>query len=579
MVKTILTSIFLLLVLSCESYGQDQSSTIIEESERFFIDGMKDSNIVGVSVAIISDGKVLWKKGFGDSDKEEKMPMTEETVINIGSITKTFTALSIMQLNEQGIMDINEPLKQYFPQFNPQTDGIDLNKVSVKSVITHSSGIQNDVWKNAELTAAKYTDVVDYINETYLMYPSGLVGLYSNSGYNILGHTIKNLSGSEYDEYVKRNIFSPLNMNHSGFAMDQLEGRTKLYSKGKVVKEYELRDIASGGIYSNLQDMLKYSLALIHSYHGKDSSVVKPNTIREMFTLQNEDLLIETNKKGLGWFMFKNDSSFAVYHSGSAGFAHAKLLIIPEQKFAVVAMTNSAEGGKLIEEFCFSFLDDHGLKTSNIVPTKSIGKISSGDIIHNISDEVLLKHTGNYAELTSHTSIELSNGKLILKRNEEDYHLLPLSQTEFTPYKIENGDTIALKEQQYIFKDFEDYHILFRRTKDSETPFGYKLKAIDTELWNLRTGAYEQFGDKMLVGDSEFTDAELDIEKNNVLYVTIRYIGGQMKLPLNVINQEYAVTGGLSTNFGCNVRFSENQEHYILDFNGLTFRKEKTTNR
>jgi len=545
------------------------------ESEQFFEKGIKESSIVGVGVAIILNGEVYWMKSFGYSNRETGTPMTEKTIVNIGSVTKTFTALSIMQLNERGIININAPLKDYFPEFAPKTNGIDLGKITVKSVITHSSGIQNDVWKNAELTTANYTDVVDYINETYLIYPPGMVGLYSNSGYNILGHTVRNLSGSEYNDYVKQKIFAPLDMTNSGFAMDDLKNKTKLYAKGKVVKEYELRDIASGGIYSNLEDMSKYALGLIHSYHGKDSSVIKSSTLREMFSLQNEDVLIETNKKGLGWFMFKNDSSFAVYHAGSAGFAHAKLLIIPEQKFAVVALTNSAEGGKLIEEFCFNFLNDYGLEIKDIVPKQEISITTESDKTINLSNKVLDKHTGNYADLTSHVSIELVNNKLNLKRNGKSHQLLPLSENEFIPYKIENDDSITFSKQRYIFKDFAGYHVLFHKTKNTVRTLGYKLNEIDNELWNGKTGTYNHFGYKMLAGDSEVDGTEVDIEGDNVIYVTLKYKGGQMRLPINVINEEYTIVGGLNTSFGCNVRFTEDKEYYILDFGGLTFRKEK----
>ena len=124
---------------------------------------MESDHIVGVSAAIIINDSVIWKNGFGYSDKENNLPMSVSTVVNIASATKTFTALAIMQLQEKGLLDINQPLNKYMPQFNPLTRGEDLDDLTIKSVITHSSGIQTDVLKNTDLGSGKYTDVLGFI--------------------------------------------------------------------------------------------------------------------------------------------------------------------------------------------------------------------------------------------------------------------------------------------------------------------------------------------------------------------------------------------------------------------------------
>ncbi|MCP4180284.1 MAG: beta-lactamase family protein, partial [bacterium] len=205
--------------------------------------------------------------------------------------------LSLMQLYEKGLIDINKPLNNYLPQFKPKSRGYNLKELTVKSVITHSSGIQTDILKNAELTTGNYTDVLGFINETYLFYPPGMVYSYSNAGYNILGHLIKEISKQDYPDYIKKNIFSPLGMSNSGFGTDELKNRSKIYLGGKEVKEIEMRDIASGGIYTDINDLAKYSIALIDAYNGMNSPLVKTETIKKMFTLQGENTLIETHKK------------------------------------------------------------------------------------------------------------------------------------------------------------------------------------------------------------------------------------------------------------------------------------------
>ncbi|MBN2523570.1 MAG: beta-lactamase family protein, partial [Bacteroidales bacterium] len=246
------TVLLYLLFVASNINAQDKSdySELIEECEELIVKKMESDQIIGVSAAIMVNDSVIWTKGFGYADEDNNIPMTENTIVNIASATKTFTALAIMQLDEKGLLDINQPLSKYLPQFNPLTRGENLDDLTVKSVITHSSGIQTDVLKNGDLGSGKYTDVLGFINESYLLYPPGLVESYSNSGYNILGHLIKQLSGLDYPEYIHKNIFAPLEMSNSGFLMDSLKDRTKVYSGGKSLHDYGFRDIASGGIYS-----------------------------------------------------------------------------------------------------------------------------------------------------------------------------------------------------------------------------------------------------------------------------------------------------------------------------------------
>jgi CubicO group peptidase (beta-lactamase class C family) len=571
---------FLVAILFCafqfthgSAQSDNQNSRLITESEDFIKEKMKSDSIIGVCVGIIINDSVIWKKGFGFADKEQKTPMTESTVINIGSVTKTFTALSVMQLYEKKLININEPLVKYLPQFKPE--GQNLNKVTVKSVITHTSGIQSDFWKNSDLASGKYTDVVRFINETHLLYPAGMVGLYSNSGYNILGNLIKQVSRQDYPEYIHKNIFTPLYMTSSGFAMDSLKGRTKVYARGKEVKEYELRDIASGGIYTNINDFVKYAKALLESYASNQSPIIKQATIKEMFSLQNKDVPIETNKKGLGWFMFKNDSSFAMYHAGSAGFAHANILLIPGKKAAVIIMTNTAEGGSLTEDFCFNFLSKYQLKLNDLFPPRVVNDIHKKIQFVSLAEAALKKHEGDYAQIFSVVNIRVENDTLKMLDGDKHYNLIPITENEFIPVEIFGNDSSKmLTDKRYCFRDIDDYHVLFKEDGDKESQAGYKLNEIDTTSWKKKLGSYEHFGYQMLAGDTKFTRAELYMN-NDVLMLKLKTPGGDTPIPLNVISGNVAQTGGLSTSFGYTVQFRQDENYDILDFAGLTFRKKK----
>ena len=130
------------------------------------------SGVIGVSAALVVDGKVVWMQGLGYADKGAGIAMTPDTQVGIGSVTKTFTALAAMQLQEQGVVDIERPLSRYLPQFRMRTHGEDLNQVTLKRLITHSAGVPTDVFRDMEADRASYTDVVKLIGRTALAHRS-----------------------------------------------------------------------------------------------------------------------------------------------------------------------------------------------------------------------------------------------------------------------------------------------------------------------------------------------------------------------------------------------------------------------
>ncbi len=579
MKKTIFTFLIIiyLFFLTVSIRAQNNNySELIEEYEDFIVQKMESDHIIGVSAAIIINDSVIWKNGFGYADKENNLPMTVNTVVNIASATKTFTALAIMQLQEKGLLDINQPLNKYMPQFNPLTRGENLNDVTIKSVITHSSGIQTDVLKNTDLGSGKYTDVLGFINESYLLYPPGLVESYSNSGYNILGHLIKQVSGQDYPEYIHKNILTPLGMSNSGFLMDSLKGRTKVYSNGVCMHDHGFSGIASGGIYTSINDFIKYARELMHAYKGMNSSLINASTIQEMFSLQTGNVLIESNKKGLGWFMFKNDSVFAVTHAGDAITGHAEICMIPEINSAALILINSAEGESLKRDFSSNFISKFGLRVPDIIPPPVIKEVHNEIKSIDLPVGVLKKHAGDYSQGFSYLTISPKDGGLVINRDGRQFILKALSENEFVPYEKAGQDSLSVKDnERYCFMDYDDFHTLFHKRGNNESRLGYKLNTFNTSSITKKLGVYEHYGYQLLMGDTKFKGAELSIADDRILMLKLIAFDGDYSFPLNVISDEYSVTSGLGAGFGFTVRFTEDENYDIIDFGGITFNKPK----
>lgn len=573
-----LLSLLCLIFLIGNTQAQNKPgyTDLIKECEDLITKRMELDNLVGVSAAIMVDDSVIWKKGFGYADKDNQVPMTVNTVVNIASATKTFTALAIMQLQENGLLDIDQPVNKYLPHFHPKTRGEDLNDLTIRSVINHSSGIQTDCFKNSDLGSGKYTDVLGYINETYLMFSPNLVESYSNAGYNILGHLIKEVSKQDYPDYIHENILTPLGMSNSGFIMDSLENRTLVYSGGESIHEYGFRDIASGGIYTDINDFVKYARGLIDAYNGMNSSLITAASVQDMFSLQQDHVLIESNNKGLGWFMFRNDSLFGVTKAGDGAFGHAEINLIPEKKAAVMILINSAEGEPLRRDFCFKVISKFGLSVPDIIPPPVIKEVSKETETISLPDNMLKKHAGDYSQGFSCLTVSLGDNRLEMERDNKHYVLKPLTDNEFVPFEIVRQDSLVVKEnERYCFMDQGNFHMLFHETGGKETRLGYRLNQFDPSTLSKRLGEYEHFGYQLLVGDTKFKAAELYLAENRILMLKLIAYEGAFPFPLNVISDEYAVTSGLGGGFDFNIKFTGDDQYDILDFAGLTFRKAK----
>lgn len=543
--------------------ARPQASADIAELSRWLAQRQRDSGVVGVSAALVVDGKIVWKQGFGYADKNAGIAMTPGTQVGIGSVTKTFTALAAMQLQEQGVVDIDQPLSRYLPEFRIRTHGEDRNQVTLRRLITHSSGVPTDVFRDMRSDQARYTDVVTLLNRTALAHAPGTVGLYSNAGYNLLGHALVKASGIDYPDYLKQRIFMPLGMNNTGFADDpHAAGRSKAYGPdGAEAAAFELRDIASGGIYSTAEDLAIYAAALMAAYRGERSPLAREATVRSMFT-QRSDIPIDTNKKGLGWFLFRNDSGFAAYHAGSTFYSNAALLLIPEQRTAAVILANTVGSDAVCEQFAFRWLEAHGLSVKDIVPQPAPLPISSS--------VPRSRHAGYYAQKNGYAKVDETEAGLSIRRDAETYRAIETSPGVFTVQGAGEADG-----DLYYFRDIGPYHVLFWRRGQGERQLGYRI-ADDAPgtLWKQRLGRYRPFGYTM-PGFEKIAEAEVRLQDDGLPVLQVSYNTGTFTYPLVPVAADEARTGGLGPSMtGDAVSFGTDAGGEVMTYLGLTFRKE-----
>ena len=285
------------------------------------------------TVLVAKDGEILYAKAFGEADKDFHVKNTLETKFNIGSIGKTFTGTSIMQLAEQGKLNVMDPVKKYLPDF-PLGD-----KILIHHLLTHTSGTYNYFahpdFKQKIYTIRSVGDALPLIYDQELRFKTpGETFAYSNSGIVILGAVIEALSGKPYPDYLQKNILGPTGMNDTGinFLEDIVENRAVGYDKtitGKFTRNIFRMPPASadGGIETTVLDMLKFDQAL----YG--TSLLNENSKDKMFTPFLEGY-------AYCWGIREHYNNFITEHSGGTSGVSAVFKRYTTDRYTLIVLSN-----------------------------------------------------------------------------------------------------------------------------------------------------------------------------------------------------------------------------------------------
>jgi CubicO group peptidase (beta-lactamase class C family) len=285
------------------------------------------------SVLVARGDDVVFNKSFGSANLEWNIANTPATKFRIGSMTKQFTAASILLLEERGKLKVDDPVKKYMPDAPAAWD-----KITIFNVLTHSAGLPNftSFPEYAKLQAFPNTpeQIVATFKDKPLDFEPGAKFSYSNSGYVLLGYLIEKISGESYEKFLQENIFTPIGMKDSGYDSNSviIERRASGYAPspaGPVNAEYVHMSVpfGAGALYSTTQDLLKWQLAL---YGGK---VLKPESLAKMTTPFKDDY-------AFGLIVRTTDGRKQMWHNGGIQGFNSSMAWYPESKTSVIVLAN-----------------------------------------------------------------------------------------------------------------------------------------------------------------------------------------------------------------------------------------------
>jgi CubicO group peptidase (beta-lactamase class C family) len=315
--------------------AQNSKGTTVKFSEYLKL-AQQNDQFTG-TVLIAKEGKKQFQTAIGMADLNWNIKNTPTTKYLLASVTKQFTALAILQLEEQGKIQVSDNICRYLDNCPGAW-----KEITIHQVLTHSSGIQNisslPEWDEqlAPLPLSK-DSVVSLVYKLPLLFAPGTKYSYSSSGYFLLGLLIEKVSGKTYEEFLAENIFRPLNMNATGNinsrAVIPNMARGYYWAMNRFVNAYNehfVSGFACGNLYSTADDLLKWDQALY------TNSLVSKTTFEKMMTPY-------INNYGYGWNVRRLLNRNAQFHSGSSVGFSTFILRIPEDKLTIIVLSNSDE--------------------------------------------------------------------------------------------------------------------------------------------------------------------------------------------------------------------------------------------
>lgn len=312
-----------------------------------------------LTITLFDEDGVFWERGYGYADVGKKTAAQPTTIYRVGSISKLFTATAIMQLAAKGLVDLDAPLTSYLPEFSlrppppfmPGADKWSLSDITIRTMLTHHSGIPTNVMKGYVTNEPiPFTEYVNTIRGWRAQAPVGLAFGYSNVAVTLLGHVVERMSGEPFADYIQKHILTPSGMETASFESTPaiLAQVAHSYFGGEEIDAKQIGIVPAGGLFSNARDLAAFGRMALRGGLGSMGRVLETSDLESMWTRQNGNVALDRNfKMGLGWLL-KDAQSIpgggrAVWHNGGLIAHRSYLLLLPDDGIGVVALTNTAE--------------------------------------------------------------------------------------------------------------------------------------------------------------------------------------------------------------------------------------------
>lgn len=336
----------------------------IESLQRLAAAEVERGILPGFTLALVDDQRLVWSGGFGLADVKRKLPARPDTVYRVGSVSKLFNAVAVMQQVETGRLDLDAPVQKFVPDFRIESRFTNAGPVTLRQLLCHRSGLirESPVGGYYDDQQPTILATVRSVADCALVNPPNTQTRYSNIGTTVAGYAVQSVTGTGYDFYARERLLKPLGMQDSSFVLTPAVQRKLSNSYMRIANAdgtfrheasplFELGTIPAGNLYASAEDLARFMSCLFaEGKTAEGGQILRAATLNEMCTPQ---LTTATNGFGLGFSIGRFGNFKTVSHSGAVYGFSSSFIALPGPKVGVIVLANEdiAMGpvGKLAE--------------------------------------------------------------------------------------------------------------------------------------------------------------------------------------------------------------------------------------
>ncbi len=347
-----LFTLFLFTALCLQGIASAQGPALDAFIER----QMQRAHVPGLAAGIVRDGELVWSSGYGYAHVKKRTPVTPDTIFMLASISKTITGTAVLQLHDDGILDLDADINTWLP-FDVRHGRHPARKITARQLLTHTSGIrdddaQYDAYSRGDSEISLHDFLREYLHpqgdqyhrrRNFAPWQPGKRYEYSNTGYALLGLLVESATGQDFNEFCKERLFAPLNMQHTSWRLADLPrariampyawrgGRYRAYG------HYGYPDYPNGLLRTSVTHLARFAAMHLNDGTWQGERLLEPSTAQEMRRVQRPAI---ADDMGLSFFTEQRGGLRLVGHDGGDDGVSTQMWLSPERGLAVILLTN-----------------------------------------------------------------------------------------------------------------------------------------------------------------------------------------------------------------------------------------------
>jgi CubicO group peptidase (beta-lactamase class C family) len=510
---------------------------------------------------------------------------TGQTRFRAASVSKVFTALAVLRLHEEGVIDIDAPLEEQLPGFSVRTRFEDAPPITPRHVLTHHSGLPSDHLPGMFADEAPdMSELLEALADEYVSQPPGGWWSYSNIGYGLLGHLVEVRASEPFADYIDRVIFTPCGMDDSGWELSRSVAGT---ANGERAEERDQLVVpAAGSLVSTVDDLTRFAQALLDDGACPGGNIVREETLEEAWQVWHYSPFDLDAKWGLGFQITHEqpwlNEELAVGHAGDSMLFHARFLLLPEHDVAVVGMTNEAMLGGGLSAAAYRALqlalETVGEPRPAALPGAPVPAGTSP-----WTEAELDELTGVYSTMVGVLHVDRSGKTLRTRVMGNDVGLVATDDGTFAinPEVLGFVLPMSLPDLELVFEKIGDDVAVGARGADpgpAWLPLGSRFEpALATPAWRDRLGTWMPEPDVATQTSARRIDVIWLHEDDGVFQVSVLMdspVGAQeLTVGLLPVDDSQVLTAGTGRMASETVRIEEDDEGERLMMMGIPFRR------